>query len=206
METREIDRELNWRICAHYFPCVPSFFLCVCDRTAAVAGSLSVPFSSTPLVYRAAECVYTWSTRAPSRHREEPRMRTFCAFLSFILVFFPMWMHHFSTPPSTTCIHLHLCFGVGQSFAKVYKKSIRDWKLPWRYLSFQHFWCQVEAHIHCTSVSLCHCSLAFCLRSVCPACSTPPVRRLITHFTPSNRAEQFGITSISIWNNHPCEI
>lgn len=49
VETREIDRELNWRICAHYFPCFPSFSLCICDKTAVVEGSISVPFTSTHL-------------------------------------------------------------------------------------------------------------------------------------------------------------
>lgn len=46
VKTREIDRELNWRICAHYFSCFPSYSSCVNDNTTAVVGCISVPFTS----------------------------------------------------------------------------------------------------------------------------------------------------------------
>lgn len=49
VETREIDMELNWRLCAHYFPVFPSFSLCVCDKTAAHLSH------SRPLFYSEAE-------------------------------------------------------------------------------------------------------------------------------------------------------
>lgn len=46
VKTREIDKELNWRICAHYFSCFPSYSSCVNDNTTAVVGCTSVPFTS----------------------------------------------------------------------------------------------------------------------------------------------------------------
>lgn len=42
VQTREIDQELNWRICAHYFSCFPSFSFRAVTRLQH--QSLSLPF------------------------------------------------------------------------------------------------------------------------------------------------------------------